>query len=688
MKFMQLSNVKIGMKQVLVITVPVLSLLGVSIFTVSQQYETSTQMVKLQNLAKFSPSLTNLVHELQKERGASAGFIGSGGKESLGRKVASQRTHTNTLKATFKKVMTGFNKTEYGMEFSGLLDKAMADLSRLDAVRSDVSDLKLNVGGMAKYYTGTITSMLKVVSHMALLSPDAAVTNSIAGYTSFLQAKERAGIERAIGAGGFSRGKFSPKMHQRFVSLIAEQKAFIAVFEQYATPDQRAFYNRQMQASEITKVLEMRKAAIGSAYKDSNLGTISATQWFDTITKKINRLKAVEDKLSTDLVTQAEAIAANANTAFYTLLSIVIMALLLTFTVAFLVGRAIICPIREMACQMQRLAENDMSVDISATTNKDEIGEMARAVLVFKETAIKNHEVEEQKKKERHEREEQRAVMDKITASFSDNIGGIVETVSSASTELNATAQSMTSISEQTSQQASEASATSQQTSNNVQSVATATEEMTSTIGEISQQVAQASNASKQAVEEVGNTSQQMHALEQTANKINEVVELISGIAEQTNLLALNATIESARAGEAGKGFAVVASEVKQLASQTTKATEEISQQISDIQNATKQASGSMESVAEAIDKVDEISTAIAAAMEEQSAATQEIAASVNQAAIGTQQVNDNIESVSETSQEAGTASGHVMSAASELSQQAEMLKGEVDKFIGQVRAG
>ncbi|MCP4932868.1 MAG: methyl-accepting chemotaxis protein [bacterium] len=363
--------------------------------------------------------------------------------------------------------------------------------------------------------------------------------------------------------------------------------------------------------------------------------------------------------------------------------------ILLIILIGFFAGRSFSNPVTRMTAVMDQLAKGDNSVDIPGMERKDEIGEMAFAVEVFKNNAIKNDQlVAQQEEQALRTEQEKRSMMQKMADDFDASVGGIVETVSTASVELQSTAQSMAGISKQASDQASEASVASQQTSGNVQSVASATEEMNSTISEISQQVSQASNASRQAVTQVGNTSEQMNALADTANKIGEVVELISGIAEQTNLLALNATIESARAGEAGKGFAVVASEVKQLASQTAKATSEISDQISDIQNATKLASGSMDQVASAIAKVNEISTAIAAAMEEQGAATQEIAASVNQAAIGTQQVNDNITSVSQASQEAGAASGQVMSAAGELSQQAELLKGEVDRFISEVKAG
>lgn len=362
--------------------------------------------------------------------------------------------------------------------------------------------------------------------------------------------------------------------------------------------------------------------------------------------------------------------------------------LALVLIIGFFAGRSVSRPISRITQVMAILAQGDNSVDILGMDRKDEIGEMSKAVQVFKDNAIQNKKLEaEQEEQKRQTEEEKRAMMHELANDFDANVGGIIESVASASTQLNSTAQAMSGIAEETSSQSAAVSAASEEAATNVQTVAAAAEEMSHSVSEINSQVNQASVAAKQAVTEVEKTGVQMEALAATADKISGVINMISDIADQTNLLALNATIESARAGEAGKGFAVVANEVKGLAGQTAKATEEIVSQISEIQGATKQAVVSMGDISQVIKQVDETSAAIAAAMEEQGSATQEIARNVQEAASGTEEVTRNIIGVSQASQEAGAASGQVMSAAGELSQQSEMLKVEVEKFISQIRA-
>jgi len=367
---------------------------------------------------------------------------------------------------------------------------------------------------------------------------------------------------------------------------------------------------------------------------------------------------------------------------------LLVLGVILGSAFAFLTARSIATPLVRMTGSMRQLAEGDLETEIPARDRRDEIGEMSTAVQVFKDNAIRNKELEaEQEEQKRRAEKEKRDLMNRLADDFDSNVGGIVETVSSSSQELQAAAEAMASISEETSSQATAVAAASEEATTNVQTVATASEEMSQSINEINDQVLAASNATRTAVEEVDRTSDEMKTLAETANKIGEVVAMISDIAEQTNLLALNATIESARAGEAGKGFAVVASEVKGLAGQTAQATEEITRHIEQVQGATQQAVQSMDGIGDVVRKVDEISGAIAAAMDQQGSATQEIARNVQEAASGTQEVSENISGVNSASQEAGSASSQVMSAASELSEMANKLKVQVAEFISEVRA-
>lgn len=366
-----------------------------------------------------------------------------------------------------------------------------------------------------------------------------------------------------------------------------------------------------------------------------------------------------------------------------------IIALLLGSAAAYvIVSRSISRPLADISTGLAALSAGDTTVEVKIYAN-DEIGAVASAFSEFKANLQRTKELEiEQARQKEHNEEEQKRAMVELADSFDASVGGIVNAVTSAASELQSTAQAMASIAEETSSQAVAVSAASEEASTNVQTVAASTEEMTASIEEINQRVSEASRASQQAVTEVAETADQMATLAGTADKIGEVVSMISGIAEQTNLLALNATIESARAGEAGKGFAVVANEVKALASQTGQATEEISQQINEIQNATGQAVTSMSEVSKVIETLEQASSTIASAMEEQGAVTQEIARSVQEAASGTQQVTENIGGVTQASQEAGSASSQVMSKATELSEQASSLRSEVDKFVAQVRTG
>ncbi|MGQ3074835.1 MAG: methyl-accepting chemotaxis protein [Ferrovibrionaceae bacterium] len=434
-----------------------------------------------------------------------------------------------------------------------------------------------------------------------------------------------------------------------------------------------------------------------------------------------------------------------ADAAQTTTIGVSAVAVVLALLLAFLTARGITRPVKAMTSAMTELAAGNKEIEVPARENRDEIGQMAQAVEVFKQNAIeaerlaaeaerqraeqeemkraqeqRDREAAEERRRledgarqaeERRQREaeeaERRAAAERAAAEnrqreeaelrrkdemrrladdFHAQVGGVVDTVAAAATEMQATAGTMSGIAEETAKQSLAASSATEQAAANVQTVASATEELSASINEIAGQVANATRIAQTAVDQARRTDQIVQGLAAAADKIGEVVGLINSIAGQTNLLALNATIEAARAGEAGKGFAVVASEVKNLANQTSKATEEIGQQISGVQGATQEAVSAIHGIGEIIQQINEISGSVAAAVEQQGAATREIARNVEEAASGTKAASESASNVNRSAGEAGHAAGQVLNASSELSRQAEALRSQVDRFISQIR--
>ena len=364
------------------------------------------------------------------------------------------------------------------------------------------------------------------------------------------------------------------------------------------------------------------------------------------------------------------------------------LAALVGLGIAFFTARSIIGPLSGLTSSMLKLADGIFDVVVPGVDRKDEVGEMARTVEVFKKNGLEVERLKaDQQEAERHAAQQRKADMVKLADDFEGAVGDIVATVSSASTQLEASASTLTTTADRSKQLAMTVSAASEEASTNVQSVASATEELSSSVNEISRQVQESARMAGDAVGQARTTSERVSELSKAAARIGDVVDLINTIAGQTNLLALNATIEAARAGEAGRGFAVVASEVKALAEQTAKATGEISQQITGIQAATQDSVGAIKEISGTIERLSEISSTIAAAVEEQGAATQEISRNVQHAAQGTQQVSSNVTDVQRGATETGSASSQVLSAAKSLSSDSNRLKNEVGKFLNSVRA-
>ncbi|MGP0094002.1 MAG: methyl-accepting chemotaxis protein [Xanthobacteraceae bacterium] len=383
-----------------------------------------------------------------------------------------------------------------------------------------------------------------------------------------------------------------------------------------------------------------------------------------------------DDDLAAELwstITQAGAVA-------------VVLILLLAGVTIYIAG-GISRPLGKLREAMLDLAENRPLKEEVDTTRADEIGEMARAVAVFRENASQRATLEEAARTEQGRRAERQARVDKLIASFRSTIKDVLSTVSASMSRLDTTAKTLTSVAGEATSQAASVSAASGQAASNVQSVAASAEQLGASVGEIGRQIAQANNVITQATGLAGRTNEGVASLAEAAQKIGNVVDLIRAIADQTNLLALNATIEAARAGEAGKGFAVVASEVKSLASQTAKATEEIGTQVSGIQNSTKEAVEAIRTIASTMEEINRVTMVIATTVDEQNAATREIARNAALAAEGTGTVATNVAKVSTAVAEAGNSAQAVLGSSSELADAARRLQTSVDGFLVEVAA-
>jgi methyl-accepting chemotaxis protein len=355
---------------------------------------------------------------------------------------------------------------------------------------------------------------------------------------------------------------------------------------------------------------------------------------------------------------------------------------------AFFLGRGLSRPVAALTATMNRLSGGDTGVAIPGRNRADELGTMAKAVEVFRRSMIEAEQLRSQQvETEQRAATQRKADMRRLAEEFEAAVGQIVGTVSSASTELEVSAISMSKTAENTQRLSGIVTSASEEASVNVQSVAGASEEMMVSVTEIGRQVQESNRIAGEAVAQAQNTDARIAELSKAAERIGDVVSLITSIAEQTNLLALNATIEAARAGEAGRGFAVVAQEVKALAGQTAKATNEISQQIAGMQSATQESVAAIKEIGGTIGRVSEIASTIAAAVEEQGAATAEIARNIQQAAHGTTQVASNIVDVNKGATKSGAASTQMLASARVLANESNRLKAEMDRFLSTVRA-
>ncbi|MBL0405557.1 HAMP domain-containing protein [Microvirga aerilata] len=479
------------------------------------------------------------------------------------------------------------------------------------------------------------------------------------------------------------------KFGDGLLSTLKEIDVLLNEWEPLVTADSRTLFNAVAKDAAEFKTFRAETARLGAEISPEAANAQGNTEAnranrktfqvsIDALTKKGSEEIAAVERRATELYNQRLTL----------LISLALGGTFMALLIGWLVGhRQIARPLNGLTAAIQRLASGDYNLP-QVRPSKDEIGDIWKATQVF---ALAMQEAEQlrhaQAEAEKQTAEQRKIDMMRLAQSFEGSVGGLVQHLSVAAQEMEATARAMASTAQQTNQQSNSVAAAAEQTSSNVQAVAAAAEQLAASSNEIGVQVSQTSVAAARAVSNARKTNELVETLADGAQKIGDVVALINTIASQTNLLALNATIEAARAGEAGKGFAVVAAEVKELANQTSRATEDISAHVNQIQQSTKGAVEAIRDIGLTIEEVHQIATSVAAAVEEQQAATQEIARNVSEAARGTQDVSESIVQVQGAATHAGSAASQVLAAAGELASNSSALSREVEGFLQGVRA-
>ncbi len=676
-----LKNLSLKIKILLIVIIPLAAYLMVAGTNLFSCYRQLNSYNGIYTLSLLSNNISNLVHELQKERGASAGFLSSKGKK-FGPKLDTQRKETDRKRKLLSDFLTNLNFDRFDADLSKKMDKALSNIGRLESERQAISSQQRSTKEAVIYYTAINTSLLDIIGFMTHLSNNAELTSEVSAYYNFLQSKERAGKERAVMSGVFSKGSFSAETYGLFIQLITEQNTYLSVFKTFTGRDGRNNFDNTVSGSVIDEVDKMRQVAIEVNLDTTKSFGVDPIVWFDAITKKINLLKKVEDYFSLSLQKHTEKLASSQKKKMAFSLAIFAVIATLCLFLGFFVTSIILKGVKQATDVALELAEGegDLTKRINLQTS-DEVGMLGKSVdqMLDNLSSMIGQIQNISSSVDGSNRELSNLSMEMTEET--ENVSGRASTVSAAAEEMSVNMETVSLAVEEATQ--------------NVASVAAATEEVASISKEISANTEKARDITSKAVEQAANSSKKVDELGHAADEIGKVTETITEISAQTNLLALNATIEAARAGEAGKGFAVVANEIKNLAKQTAEATLEIKNRIETIQASTRGTVSEIEGISAVINEINEIVTGISTSVETQTATTTEISDNINQTAQGIQEVTENVSQASIVAREVAQdiarvdqsstqildSSKNVNTTANELSHLAEQLQGLVGKF-------
>ncbi|GJE40365.1 methyl-accepting chemotaxis protein [Methylobacterium persicinum] len=669
---------------------PCLAFTGAAGLSIADQWSRRAEMVRAEDLVGLASRISTFIHEAQRERGASSLFIAAKGTQ-FGPELTEQRGRTDAAMVGLREAVAAGGFTAMGEAAEAGAKGLIQKLDGLAAHRVAVDSLAIPAPQATLLYTGMIGDGLGLVRAMGRAMNDAAIAARTQAYAAFLLMKEAAGQERAAASAVFASGTYDLAASRRLATLAANQSTYASLFRSGAGPDQIALLEAAEADAPAREVSRLRESLLGTipgnapAFRDG-------PGWFKLATQRIDGLKGVEDSLTGTLVAQARLLRAGAERMLWLWIGGAFALLVASVGIAAALGTAISRPLNRVARALTAIGREEGEADAVALPvgGPRELQAITGAAVAFRESVAERRAARDAQEQMTLEHgAAQRDAARKLADDFEGQVGGIVEAVSAAASQLESSALGMAKAARDTTglSRAVASASASASAAASADAVAAATEELSASVREIASQVGDSAGLAASAERDANGAAGEVRRLAEAATSIGEIVGMISNVASQTNLLALNATIEAARAGEAGRGFAVVAAEVKELASQTTRATDDIAAKVAEISGATHASVASIGGIATVVRDLARIGSDIAAMVEEQGAATAEIARTTSQTSQDTRAVSGHVTGVDAAAATASQGSEQVLAAASDLSRQATALRGAVAVFLTKVRA-
>ncbi|WP_422039743.1 methyl-accepting chemotaxis protein [Roseibium sp.] len=673
----------IRMQIALLAIVPLLAYVVATFIALNEAYTESRVASEIYPTALVAEKSEAVLHELQKERGRTAVLLASGFADAPRELLAKQRGATDAALQDLRQTVADFDVSNTKLQNE--VRATVAALGEITGHRSGIDNGTLGGKQNLAFYSGKVRSLIGIVQEAQTASSDPEYAQKMTPFLLLTEAIEAGGLERAIGGQLFTIvGKTGDVPNDRFLAYfdrLSVETAFLKNFRSVASPEEIAGFDEAVSGPAVDQVMEWRTVLRTLPETKDGQG-IEGSVWFGKATERLNLIRQTSIGMLKAAEARAQELANAANGHLQYVIAETVGVVLVTLFICIWQLRSVNGLLANLTANLVRISEGDVDFKMPYADRRDAIGDLARAGGIFQENArvrqILEAEAAKERDRERMRQNHVEALINKFRE-LMESVTGEVHDKTSSMTDIAARVRSISQDASSAAGQARDASASS---SNNVQTVAAAAEEMSAAIQEIMNQAERANGVIDDATTIASRTDSNVSSLAEAVEKIGTVVEMIRAIAEQTNLLALNATIEAARAGEAGKGFAVVAAEVKELSTQTAKATEEISNQISSVQGLTNEAVDSIRKISGSIEMISEVTGAISTAVGEQSVATQEISQSITMAATETGNAVDSAETVDGAIQATASEAETVDTIAGDVKTVADTMAQGIEGFL------